>query len=100
MLKSKLSAIAGVLALAGCSTTAPPPPEDNAIRNVGQTAPADLQLLCASEAAVQLGLDSDGVFPVSSVAAAGGYQVNLRTGNGQAVCNIDTAGNVITVQEV
>jgi hypothetical protein len=101
MTKATLATLfAATATLAGCTSSAPPPPADNAIRSASQTAPADLQLLCASETAARLGIDSGSVFPVSSVSAAGGYQVNLNTGGGQAVCTIDDNGNVLSVNQV
>jgi len=87
------------VALAGCSSIEPPP-QPNEIRNQGATAPADLQLVCASEAATRLQINAANVFPISSTSAPGGFQVTLNTGNGQALCLIDENGAVQSVQRV
>lgn len=101
MARISLSAIAALslAALASaCSTSKEPTTE--VVRSSGETAPADLQLLCASEAASRLNYPGN-VLPVSSMpAAAGSYQVNLTLGDDQAVCVIDDAGRVISLERV
>lgn len=83
---------------AGCSTTMQP--RAGAVRSTGETAPADLQLLCASEAATRLGT-TESVLPVSSMAGPNGtFQVNLAVGSGQAVCFVDNNGVVQSVERV
>ncbi|GAB5506577.1 MAG: hypothetical protein Rhirs2KO_17400 [Rhizobiaceae bacterium] len=84
--------------VAGCSSTMQP--RAGAVRSTGETAPADLQLLCASEAATRLGT-TESVLPVSSMAGPNGtYQVNLAVGSGQAVCFVDNNGIVQSVTMV
>ncbi|MTI42225.1 hypothetical protein JM93_01541 [Roseibium hamelinense] len=87
------------LALAGCNTsgsggqTAQP-----TVRAGANTAPADLQLLCASTAAQQLQVEGDSVLPINSGPSGGNaYQVTLTVPNGQAVCIIDNNGMVQSV---
>ncbi|PLX36720.1 MAG: hypothetical protein C0606_12920 [Hyphomicrobiales bacterium] len=98
------SALVGmsVLAFGGCSSSGGiRAPDKPTVRASGQTAPADLQLLCASEAATRLGVDSTKVLPVSSgVAEAGIYHVDLNVGDGQARCLIDQNGAVQSVERV
>ena len=82
----------------GCTSSSQP--ETNSVRNTGQTAPADLQLTCASAAATPLGVDASTVLPVSSSQVdAQTFQVVLEASGGRANCVIDTAGNVISVQK-
>jgi hypothetical protein len=72
--------------------------EPGSVRNTAQTAPADLQLLCASSAASSFGVDSAGVLPVSSSQLdAQRYQVVLDVKGARANCVVDAQGNVISV---
>jgi hypothetical protein len=87
------------LALAGCSMSGGQP-KGGTVRSSGETAPADLQLLCASEAASRFNI-SGGVLPVSSMPGPGGtYQVNLTMDAGQAVCFIDQSGAVQSLEMI
>jgi hypothetical protein len=87
-----------VAQVAGCTSNQPEP---NTVRNTGQTAPADLQLTCASAAATPLGVDSSAVLPVSSSQVdAQTFQVVLEAKGARANCVIDTSGNVMSVQKV
>lgn len=91
------TALVAVLAV-GCQSDGPAP---ETVRNTGQTAPADLQLTCASAAATPLGVDSATILPVSSSQIdAQTFQVVLQSGGAQANCVIDSSGNVISVQKV
>ena len=68
---------------------------------LAQTAPADLQLTCATAAATSFGVDSSGILPVSSSQLdAQKYQVDLDVQGSRATCVVDTAGNVLSVQKV
>lgn len=90
--------LSSALVAAGCSMSAQP--KAGTVRSTGETAPADLQLVCASEAATRLGT-TESVLPVSSMPGPNGtYQVNLVVGSGQAVCFIDNAGVVQSVERV
>lgn len=83
--------------LASCMANQPAP---NSVRNVEQTAPADLQLACAAAAATPLGVESSRILPVgSSQIDPQKYQVMLDAAGQKATCVIDTAGNVISVQK-
>ena len=89
---------AALMLLAGC-TSSPQPPD--MARTSLKTAPADLQLGCASAAATQFGLPADAVLPVSSSQVdAQRYQVELNMRGERAICLVDTAGNVASVQKV
>ena len=93
------SAMLAVLLLAGCASDGGPPP--NEIRTSAQTAPADLQLLCASAAATSLGVASDSILPVSSSQInAQTYQVELDAKGTRATCVVDASGNVQSVNRV
>ena len=75
-------------------------PAPNSIRTTGATAPADLQLACASAAATSFGVDGSTVLPVSSAQIdAQSYQVDLNVSGGRATCVVDTTGNVRSVQK-
>ncbi|MBO6717701.1 MAG: hypothetical protein JJ913_07075 [Rhizobiaceae bacterium] len=96
--KGAVAAVLLSVLLAGCSMTAQP--KAGSVRSSGETAPADLQLLCASEAATKFNV-SGGVLPVSSLPAPGGaFQVNLTMGNAQAVCIIGQDGTVQSLELV
>ncbi|WP_269929893.1 hypothetical protein [Aminobacter sp. HY435] len=85
-------------ALVGCSSTAPEP-QDMA-RTTVQTAPADLQLTCASAAATSAGVDANKVLPVGSQQLdATRYQVELNASGQRYVCIVDNMGAVSSVQK-
>jgi hypothetical protein len=91
-----LVALLATMQVVGCQSSGPAP---DTVRNTGQTAPADLQLTCASAAATPLGVDSAAVLPVSSSQIdAQTFQVVLESGGARANCVVDTSGNVISVQ--
>jgi hypothetical protein len=93
-----LLALLATMQVVGCQSSGPSP---DTVRNTGQTAPADLQLTCASAAATPLGVDSGAVLPVSSSQIdAQTFQVVLESGGARANCVVDTSGNVISVQRV
>ena len=82
----------------GCVSDDPSP---GSVRTTGQTAPADLQLTCATAAATSFGVDSSRILPVSSSQLdAQKYQVQLDVQGSRANCVVDTAGNVLSVQKV
>ncbi len=94
------SALLTVLLLAGC-TSSGGGPAPNEIRTSTQTAPADLQLLCASAAATSLEVASDSILPVSSSQlSAQTYQVELDAKGTRATCVVDASGNVQSVNRV
>jgi hypothetical protein len=75
-------------------------PAPNSVRNTAQTAPADLQMTCASAAATSLGVDSSSVLPVSSSQIdAQSYQVDLDARGTRAICIVDATGNVLSVKK-
>ena len=99
MLKTGFVVAVAALGLAACqsSSQSSSPASSSTVRQSVVTAPADLQLLCASEAQTQLGV-SDGVLPISSQQTeAGRYQVVLSVGSGQANCVVTDAGVVESV---
>src|SRR5262245_23957493 len=86
------------LVASGCMSSGPEP---NTVRNVSQTAPADLQLTCATAAATSFGVESTSILPVSSSPIdAQRYQVELNVKGSKANCVVDTAGNVLSVEKV
>jgi hypothetical protein len=93
-------ALAGVALLGlGCSQgpqTATP--QAAAVRSAVETAPADLQLLCAAEAAKVYQAPSEKILPLSSQrSGAASYDVELDVAGKRARCTIDESGTAITV---
>lgn len=88
---------AGVLpftALAACSTSTPAPQQ--MARSTVETAPADLQLLCADAAAKAAG--GGNALPVTSRRIdATTYQVDLNVAGSTRSCIVDAEGNVLSV---
>jgi hypothetical protein len=90
-----LSAVA-LLAAAGCQSSSPQPQQ--MARTTLQTAPADLQLLCANAVATQTGAAQDKVLPVSSRQLdAASFQVDLDAAGKRHSCVVDNDGNVKSV---
>lgn len=84
-------------ALSACSTSAPEP--NQMARSTAETAPADLQLLCADAAAKATGAASGKVLPVTSRKVdATTYQVDLNVDGSTSICIIDDTGNVVSMQ--
>jgi hypothetical protein len=89
---------ATILAVAASACTTSPTPDQMA-RTTLETAPADLQLLCANEAARSAGVESSKVLPVSSRKLdAKNYQVELNAGGKPTSCVIDAEGKIVNVQ--
>ena len=87
-----------LITVVGCVSS--PEPTEMA-RTTLQTAPADLQLLCASAAATSFGVESSKILPVSSSQLnEQTYQVELDAGGSRATCVVDAAGNVQSVKKV
>ena len=94
-----LGLVAGTM-IACVSAPAPPPPEQMSRTKV-ETAPADLQLLCASAVAKASGVDSAKILPVSSSKLdSKTYQVELDAGGKKTSCLVDTEGNVKSIVPV
>ena len=92
-------ALAGapLLILAACQSTPAPGPEQMS-RTTTETAPADLQLLCADAAARSSGVDGNKVLPVgSSKVDATSYRVQLNAGGTNMVCMVGDQGTVSSV---
>ena len=84
--------------LAACQS-APPPTE--MARTTLQTAPADLQLLCANAAAGPAKLDSSKIHPMGSRALdAESFNVELNANGNRFNCVIDNKGVVRSIQPV
>lgn len=87
--------------LAGCASSQTGTVSANQpgeIRNTTETAPADLQLSCASSAANQFGLPSDKVLPTaSSKLSDGTYNIELTAGGQNYVCRIDENASVLGI---
>ncbi|WP_417712470.1 hypothetical protein [Roseibium aggregatum] len=93
-----LAAGLGLSVVAGCNTSSNQTPTAGAVRSSGETAPTDLQLLCASKTAEELKVTGGNVLPVSSMPSGeNAYQVNLTFDGGQAVCIIDETGTVQSI---
>jgi hypothetical protein len=90
-----LSAVV-LLAAAGCQSSSPEPQQ--MARTTLQTAPADLQLLCANAVATQTGAAQDKVLPVSSRQLdAASFEVQLDAAGKRHICVVDNDGNVKSV---
>ncbi|RWK47370.1 MAG: hypothetical protein EOR48_32260 [Mesorhizobium sp.] len=86
-------------ALSACVSAPPPPPQDQMSRTQVETAPADLQLLCADAVAKASGADGTKILPVSSSKIdSKTYQVELDASGKKTSCLVDTDGNVKSVQ--
>ncbi len=95
-MKGLVLTLAALAALSGCQSSQPKP-EDMA-RTSLQTAPADLQLLCAHAVAGAAQVDSAKVLPTSSRALdAASYSVDLDAAGRKFTCVVDTAGSVKSV---
>jgi hypothetical protein len=80
----------------GACQSAPPP--DQMSRTTAETAPADLQLLCADTAARSSGVESSKVLPTNSQKLdAKTYRVDLSVSGTSMNCTVDDSGNVISV---
>jgi len=67
-------------------------------RTTLETAPADLQLMCANATAGPAGIDNTKILPVSSRAAdAKTYNVELNANGRKLNCLVDVDGNVKSV---
>jgi len=82
--------------LSGCVSD---PSPDQMSRTTLDTAPADLQLLCASEAARSAGIDGTKVLPTSSRRLdARSFQVELNVGGAPTRCTIDSDGRIASIR--
>jgi hypothetical protein len=89
--------VLAVSALAGCQNRSATPSPQTAVRSAAQTAPADLQLTCSSEASTRLGIQN--ALPVSSaLTQPDTYRVELNAGGTAAVCMIKSDGTVVSVE--
>ena len=87
--------VALAMMLAACTST--PKPEEMA-RTTLDTAPADLQLLCATSAADAAKLDPGKVLPVSSQKLdSRNYRVDLNANGKPTACVIDADGKIISM---
>lgn len=95
-LSRPISLLAVAMALAACTTS---PTPDQMSRTTTETAPADLQLLCATEVARSTGVESSKVLPTSSRKLdAKNYQVDVNAGGKATACLIDVEGRIVAIQ--
>jgi hypothetical protein len=93
---SASAAVASLLLIASCVAT---PTPDQMSRTKVETAPADLQLICASAAAKNNGVDASKVLPVNSNRVdAKTFQVDLTISGKTSRCLVDDQGNVQSIQ--
>ena len=100
--RSILAVALGFMAqtLSACVSTPPPAPEQMSRTQV-ETAPADLQLLCANAVAKASGVGSAKILPISSSRIdSKTYQVELDAGGKKTSCLVDTEGNVKSVEPI
>ena len=101
--RSIMAVALGFLAatLSACVSAPPPPPPEQMSRTKVETAPADLQLLCANAVAKSSGVDSTKLLPVSSSKVdSKTYQVELDAGGKKTSCLVDTDGAVKSVEPI
>jgi hypothetical protein len=92
-----ISVAAALLGACQSSSSSPPPPTDMS-RTSLQTAPADLQLMCANAAAGSAGASGSKVLPVSSRQLdAVTYGVDLDAGGRKFTCVVDNNGTVRSI---
>lgn len=93
--------MAAGLMVAGCFGGGSETSNTQTVRATIVTAPADLQLLCASEAANRFGFEQTAVFATSSAQLeAARYQVELTTGSGSATCVVEESGTIVSLIQV
>lgn len=86
------------VALSACTTTNNNPEPNKMSRTMSDTAPADLQLLCADAAKASAPAGSSAL-PVASRKLDGTtYQVDLNVNGETKACVISDAGTVVSVQ--
>ena len=92
------TASVGLLAMLMLSACQSAPAPDQMSRTTLETAPADLQLMCANAAATAAGTDSSKVLPVSSRKVdANNYVVDLNANGKPMSCNVDATGTNVSV---
>ena len=97
---ARCSAVAAIAALAaGCASQSAqvPEPQQHTVRQTAQTAPADLQLLCANQAVQAFGIAPESVRPVGSSTQGMVYTVVLDAGGSQSICTIDQEGTILSL---
>ena len=96
---TRFAAAAAVAAVAQACATQPQvaEPQEPQVRQTVHTAPTDLQLLCAAEAARVYQVASDKVLPISSSVQGSTYTVVLTADGSEAVCTIDEEGTVLSL---
>lgn len=86
--------VCALLALGACQSA---PPPDQMSRTTAETAPADLQLICATAVANSAGVDGSKVLPVGSRKIdAQSYLVDLNVDGKPMTCTVDNQGKVIS----
>ncbi|RFC69355.1 MULTISPECIES: hypothetical protein [Mesorhizobium] len=91
-----VAALAATLGVSACQSNAPT--EDQMSRTTLETAPAELQLMCANAAAAQSGTESSKVLPVSSRKVdSNNYVVDLNANGKPMSCNVDATGTTVSV---
>lgn len=87
-----------LFALAAASACQTAPTQDQMSRTTLETAPADLQLMCANAAAAQSGTESSKVLPVSSRKVdANNFVVDLNANGKPMSCTVDANGANVMV---
>jgi hypothetical protein len=88
--------ILAALVLSACQSTTPT--QDQMSRTTLETAPADLQLMCANAAAAQSGTDSTKILPVGSRKIdASNYIVDLNANGRPMSCTVDATGTNVSI---
>lgn len=83
--------------LAGCTATSTGP--QPTVRQTVETAPADLQLACATEAQKRFNIKGNILPFTSSLKGAQVYSVGLKSRSSNYVCAIDRRGSILSISK-
>ncbi len=87
--------------MAGCASSVVPREPEATVRQSMVSAPADLQLVCASQAASRFGISKERILPVDSRGSGvAAYEVELRLPAGKAICVINADAQVVRLERV
>lgn len=82
--------------ISSCASSTPQAPQPT-VKQAVETAPADLQLACASQAATQFST-AGSILPINSeLTRKDVYNVQLTSQTGGFVCEIDKAGTILSI---
>lgn len=90
-----------MVALSACTTTDNGVTVRQDVRTTGKTAPAELQIACASAAPSRLNLSSENILPTASTEVQTGvYRVELKGPDVNAECIVDSEGQIRSIARI